>query len=91
MYSIGWSRGRFQPKITRTFPFAEVVQAQEFMESNAQVGKIVVVVWERLARAGESLPSHVSKARLSGTRPTCLEAGNIAHVIFYSEILWVAA
>jgi len=36
--------GAFQPKIARTFPFSEVVQAQEYMESNAQVGKIVVVV-----------------------------------------------
>ena len=36
--------GAFQPKIAKTFPFGEVVQAQEYMESNAQVGKIVVVV-----------------------------------------------
>jgi NADPH:quinone reductase-like Zn-dependent oxidoreductase len=36
--------GAFQPKIARTFPLSEVVQAQEYMESNAQVGKIVVVV-----------------------------------------------
>ena len=36
--------GAFQPKIARTFPFSEVVQAQEYMESNAQVGKIVLVV-----------------------------------------------
>ena len=36
--------GAFQPKIAKTFPFSEVVQAQEYMESNAQVGKIVVVV-----------------------------------------------
>jgi len=36
--------GAFQPKIAKIFPFAEVVQAQEYMESNEQVGKIVVVV-----------------------------------------------
>ena len=36
--------GAFQPKIAKTFPFMEVVQAQEYMESNVQVGKIVVVV-----------------------------------------------
>lgn len=36
--------GAFQPKIAKIFPFAEVVQAQEYMESNAQVGKIVVVI-----------------------------------------------
>ena len=36
--------GAFQPKIAKTFPLSEVVQAQEYMESNEQVGKIVVVV-----------------------------------------------
>jgi len=36
--------GEFQPRIAKTFPFTEVVQAHEYMESNAQVGKSVVVV-----------------------------------------------
>jgi len=36
--------GAFQPKIAKVFPLSEVVQAQEYMESNAQVGKIVVRV-----------------------------------------------
>lgn len=36
--------GRFRPKIAKTFPFAQVVEAYRFLESNAQVGKIVVTV-----------------------------------------------
>jgi NADPH:quinone reductase-like Zn-dependent oxidoreductase len=36
--------GRFVPKIAKTFPFAQVVEAYRYLESNAQVGKIVVTV-----------------------------------------------
>jgi NADPH:quinone reductase-like Zn-dependent oxidoreductase len=36
--------GRFVPKIARTFSFAQVVEAYRFLESNQQVGKIVVTV-----------------------------------------------
>jgi NADPH:quinone reductase-like Zn-dependent oxidoreductase len=36
--------GRFQPKIAKTFSFAETVEAYRFLESNAQVGKIVITV-----------------------------------------------
>jgi NADPH:quinone reductase-like Zn-dependent oxidoreductase len=36
--------GRFRPKIARTFPFAQIVEAYRYLESNAQVGKIVVTV-----------------------------------------------
>jgi NADPH:quinone reductase-like Zn-dependent oxidoreductase len=36
--------GRFSPKIAKTFPFAQIVQAYQYMESNAQVGKVVVTV-----------------------------------------------
>jgi NADPH:quinone reductase-like Zn-dependent oxidoreductase len=36
--------GAFKPVINRTFPFAEIVEAHRYMESNAQVGKIVVIV-----------------------------------------------
>jgi NADPH:quinone reductase-like Zn-dependent oxidoreductase len=36
--------GRFTPRIAKTFPFARVVEAYEYLESNAQVGKIVVTV-----------------------------------------------
>ena len=35
---------RFVPKIARTFPFAETVAAYQFLESNQQVGKVVVRV-----------------------------------------------
>jgi NADPH:quinone reductase-like Zn-dependent oxidoreductase len=36
--------GAFKPVIDRRFPFAEIVEAHRYMESNAQVGKIVVIV-----------------------------------------------
>ncbi len=36
--------GDFKPKIDTTFPLAEIVEAHRYMESNAQVGKIVVTV-----------------------------------------------
>jgi NADPH:quinone reductase-like Zn-dependent oxidoreductase len=36
--------GNFKPRIDKTFPFAEIVQAHRYMESNAQIGKIVVTV-----------------------------------------------
>ena len=42
--------GRFSPKIARTFPFAEIVQAYQYMESNAQVGKVVMTVTVPIVR-----------------------------------------
>jgi NADPH:quinone reductase-like Zn-dependent oxidoreductase len=36
--------GDFKPLIDRRFAFAEIVEAHRFMESNAQVGKIVVIL-----------------------------------------------
>src|ERR1700753_2058946 len=36
--------GRFHPKIAKTFPFAQIVEAYRYLESNAQVGKVVVTV-----------------------------------------------
>lgn len=36
--------GRFHPKIAKTFPLAESAEAYKFLESNQQVGKIVVTV-----------------------------------------------
>jgi NADPH:quinone reductase-like Zn-dependent oxidoreductase len=38
------SSGAFRPRIDRTFPLAQIVQAHRYMESNAQIGKIVVTV-----------------------------------------------
>jgi NADPH:quinone reductase-like Zn-dependent oxidoreductase len=36
--------GAFKPLIDKTFPFAEIVEAHRYMESNAQVGKIVLTL-----------------------------------------------
>ena len=36
--------GAFKPRISRTFPLSEIVEAQRYMESNQQIGKIVVTV-----------------------------------------------
>jgi NADPH:quinone reductase-like Zn-dependent oxidoreductase len=36
--------GRFKPKIAKKFPFARTVEAYKYLESNEQVGKVVVTV-----------------------------------------------
>lgn len=36
--------GRFVPKIAKTFPFAQSIQAYQYLESNQQVGKVVITV-----------------------------------------------
>jgi NADPH:quinone reductase-like Zn-dependent oxidoreductase len=36
--------GRFHPKIAKIFPFAQTVEAYKYLESNAQVGKVVISV-----------------------------------------------
>jgi NADPH:quinone reductase-like Zn-dependent oxidoreductase len=36
--------GQFKPKIAMTFPFERVVEAYQYMESNEQIGKIVLTV-----------------------------------------------
>jgi len=36
--------GRFRPKIAKTFPFAQTEDAYKYLESNVQVGKIVITV-----------------------------------------------
>ena len=36
--------GRFVPKIAKTFPFAQAADAYRFLESNTQVGKVVITV-----------------------------------------------
>ena len=36
--------GRFRPKIARIFPFAQSVEAYKYLESNTQVGKVVITV-----------------------------------------------
>ena len=36
--------GDFKPRVDKTFPLAKIVEAHRYMESNAQIGKIVVTV-----------------------------------------------
>ena len=36
--------GRFVPKIARTFAFDDVVAAYQYLESNQQIGKVVITV-----------------------------------------------
>ena len=36
--------GRFRPKIAKTFSFADTIDAYRYLESNAQVGKVVITV-----------------------------------------------
>ncbi len=36
--------GRFHPKIAKTFPLAKSVEAYQYLESNQQVGKVVITV-----------------------------------------------
>jgi NADPH:quinone reductase-like Zn-dependent oxidoreductase len=36
--------GNFKPRMDRVFSFAEIVKAHRYMESNEQIGKIVVTV-----------------------------------------------
>ncbi|HEX5208942.1 MAG TPA: zinc-binding dehydrogenase [Steroidobacteraceae bacterium] len=36
--------GRFVPKIAKTFPFSQAVEAYRYLESNQQVGKVVITV-----------------------------------------------
>jgi len=37
-------KGDFVPRVDKTFPLSEIVEAHRYMESNAQIGKIVVTV-----------------------------------------------
>jgi NADPH:quinone reductase-like Zn-dependent oxidoreductase len=38
------ANGRFVPKIARTFPYKDTVEAYRYLESNQQVGKVVITV-----------------------------------------------
>ena len=40
----GLESGRLKPVIAKTFPLSEIVAAHRYLESNAQIGKIVVTV-----------------------------------------------
>jgi NADPH:quinone reductase-like Zn-dependent oxidoreductase len=43
----GLRAGAFRPVVDRTFPLSEIVAAHRYLESNAQIGKIVVTVPHR--------------------------------------------
>ena len=38
--------GQLKPKIAKTFRFEDVVEAYQYMESNQQIGKLVLTVGE---------------------------------------------
>jgi NADPH:quinone reductase len=40
----GLASGKLKPVIAKTFPFEKIVDAHRFLESNEQVGKIIVTV-----------------------------------------------
>lgn len=40
----GLEDGRLKPKIARTFPFSQAAEAYKYLESNEQVGKVVIKV-----------------------------------------------
>jgi NADPH:quinone reductase-like Zn-dependent oxidoreductase len=40
----GLADGRFQPIIAKTFPFEQIAEAHRYLESNQQIGKVVVTV-----------------------------------------------
>jgi NADPH:quinone reductase-like Zn-dependent oxidoreductase len=40
----GLASGKLNPVIAKTFPFDKIVDAHRFMESNEQIGKIIVTV-----------------------------------------------
>jgi NADPH:quinone reductase-like Zn-dependent oxidoreductase len=40
----GLASGRLRPVIAKTFPLSQIVAAHRYLESNQQVGKIVVTV-----------------------------------------------
>jgi len=40
----GLTEGKLKPLVAKTFPLAQIVEAHRYMESNQQIGKIVVTV-----------------------------------------------
>ncbi len=40
----GLTTGNLRPVISKTFPFEQIVEAHEYLESNQQIGKIVVTI-----------------------------------------------
>ncbi len=42
--SEGMESGQFKAKVAKVFPFEQIVEATQFLESNAQFGKIIVTI-----------------------------------------------
>lgn len=42
--NAGLADGSFRPVVARTFPLDQIVEAHRFLESNEQIGKVVVTV-----------------------------------------------
>jgi NADPH:quinone reductase-like Zn-dependent oxidoreductase len=42
--NAGLADGTFKPKIAKTFPLEQIVEAHRYLESNQQIGKVVVTV-----------------------------------------------
>jgi NADPH:quinone reductase-like Zn-dependent oxidoreductase len=40
----GLAAGQLKPVVAKTFPLEEIVEAHRYLESNRQIGKIVVTV-----------------------------------------------
>ena len=40
----GLASGKLKPVIAKTFPFDQIVEAHRYLESNQQIGKIVVTL-----------------------------------------------
>jgi NADPH:quinone reductase-like Zn-dependent oxidoreductase len=40
----GLASGAFKPQIAKIFPLGEMVEAHRFLESNTQIGKVVVTI-----------------------------------------------
>ena len=40
----GLAAGSFKPLVAKTFPLDKIVEAHRYLESNQQIGKIVVTV-----------------------------------------------
>jgi NADPH:quinone reductase-like Zn-dependent oxidoreductase len=42
--NAGLADGSFKPLIAKTFPLDQIVEAHRYLESNQQIGKVVVTV-----------------------------------------------
>lgn len=61
--------GRTIPSNAKTFPFAQTVEAYKYLESNAQVGKLVIMV-PSLKALRRCISTSLFGAHSYGTTPT---------------------